>query len=399
MLRATTFHAFFLFAHSLIVAAQAQSCRPGFEWASNTLGQDPCAVVNQVKSLCASQAPESNTLFSPPVAGSQNPCTCSGLYYSLVAGCSYCANGGLITWSTWSAGCTATSINNFGDNIDLRQLLQQVTLPQWVTDNVVQFVSQNAFDPGIASAYDRPEQPTNDPPPSSSPTDNTLTVQSTVDSTTATATAAETGTSSIPTITTDISGSIRLLTSVPGAITSAGVVRYTTTSDGTAVVVISTLGAATNNTSTQTSTTGANGPGAQDPSGGNGNADSSQPARSKGLNLGAIIGGVIGGLAFLILLIAVVVLLLRRRRRLRTAPSAAFMKEYGEEGPRMVTPRPFSPRPRVPGSRSGTPTNAYSLVLGSSQEEIVYEKQASSTDATPNDQSRTQAPLVVRSST
>lgn len=70
------------------------------------------------------------------------------------------------------------------------------------------------------------------------------------------------------------------------------------------------------------------------------NADSSVPALSsnvtKGPNVGAIVGGILGAITFLLLLLLLVLWLMRRRKKGRTAPSAEFL----------VSPRPFTGTPQ-----------------------------------------------------
>ncbi|KAF5315697.1 hypothetical protein D9611_004841 [Ephemerocybe angulata] len=313
----------------------AQSCRPGFEWANNERAESPCTVAGQIKELCAQQAPESNGFFQSPKWDSQNSCTCSGIYYSLVAACSVCArdNKSIGSWSHWSESCSSPSITNFGQ-INLEG---QVAIPAWVKDHVQEFINRDGFDPAIATLY-----------------------------------------GGLPPETTGGASSSTTAATTPGSSTLTG-----------------------NNHGTGTFEPDPTGTGT---SGSSGEVSSANASKSK--NMGAIIGGAVGGVIFLVLLVAALLFFLARRRRSRMAPSTAYLKqmqmneqEVGSRmGSRAFSPRPFSPR--QPGSRSATPNiNAGHSVIDSQDyliDRFHNERQPSSrTDSnTSRDQPRTITPLL-----
>ncbi|KAF6763999.1 hypothetical protein DFP72DRAFT_489307 [Ephemerocybe angulata] len=333
----------------------AQSCRPGFEWANNERAESPCTVAGQIKELCAQQAPESNGFFQSPKRDSQNSCTCSGVYYSLVAACSVCARDNKsISWSHWSESCSSPSITDFG-RINLEG---QVAIPAWVRDHAQEFINRDGFDPAIATLY------------GGRPPETTGGASSTVASTT-----------------------------TPGSSTLT-VTSSTTTIDGTVTAIPVTLNGG-NNHGTGTFEPDPTGTGT---SGSSGEVSSANASKSK--NMGAIIGGAVGGVIFLVLLVAALVFFVARRRRSRMAPSTAYLKqmqmneqEVGSRmGSRAFSPRPFSPR--QPGSRSATPNiNAGHSVIDS-QDYLIgrfHDERQPSSRADSNasrDQPRTITPLL-----
>jgi len=92
--------------------------------ANNARGETPCQIALRIKEMCrlgscvrglpfvavdssdvVAVAPETNLLFDPPTATSQNSCTCSGDYYLLVAACASCLGMRHRTWSNWEEQC------------------------------------------------------------------------------------------------------------------------------------------------------------------------------------------------------------------------------------------------------------------------------------------------------
>lgn len=68
----------------------------------------------------------------------------------------------------------------------------------------------------------------------------------------------------------------------------------------------------------------------------------------KGLNVGAIVGGVVGGLFLILLIAGLLYFFVLRRRKKRTPPSAAYMAQFGDGSSRGLSPRPFTPDPSAP---------------------------------------------------
>lgn len=92
----------------------ATNCtQSGWEWSRNSLGQDPCAVVETLEAGCKNLASytlpplEVGTNYVAPQEGTATGCSCNTVTYSLYQACSQCQipESG-ITWSFYEKFCT-----------------------------------------------------------------------------------------------------------------------------------------------------------------------------------------------------------------------------------------------------------------------------------------------------
>ncbi|KAH7923491.1 hypothetical protein BV22DRAFT_581051 [Leucogyrophana mollusca] len=136
-------------ASSREVLASTAAClsSANYGWASNSLGQDPCAVANALFST--NPPPCNNTIsFGPLASGGVYPaptltdatnCLCNTVIYSLVSACADCQDEVPLVWTTWTDDCP-----------------EDITLyyqwPTWIASNTG--IPQWAYLPLVAYAWD-----------------------------------------------------------------------------------------------------------------------------------------------------------------------------------------------------------------------------------------------------
>ncbi|KAH7917959.1 hypothetical protein BV22DRAFT_922451 [Leucogyrophana mollusca] len=87
----------------------------GYQWADNTIGQDPCIVAHDLFATTPPPCNDNDVLFPPITAGQYYPapggdgdansCLCNTVIYSLVSACGLCQNATFLYWSQWIADC------------------------------------------------------------------------------------------------------------------------------------------------------------------------------------------------------------------------------------------------------------------------------------------------------
>ncbi|KAH7929253.1 hypothetical protein BV22DRAFT_138820 [Leucogyrophana mollusca] len=90
----------------------------GYGWATNSLGQDPCQVANDL--FAANPCSQSGISYPPlknttgpdsyyvgPSAAQSTQCTCNTVIYGLASACGLCQNGTFLYWSEWTDNCYA----------------------------------------------------------------------------------------------------------------------------------------------------------------------------------------------------------------------------------------------------------------------------------------------------
>jgi len=129
---------------SVVSLAVAQSPTPaqcnasaGFDWAKNSLGQDPCTVASYMGGVCSSGVltipalEPTQSYTGPPLAQAGNTCLCSTVYYSLLSACAACQERSFSPWSTYDRNCTSVYVGVFLGNIP-----SGTRVPHWAYDDV-----------------------------------------------------------------------------------------------------------------------------------------------------------------------------------------------------------------------------------------------------------------------
>jgi len=137
---------------SLLGSAWSQTstvtCQVGFDWAENSLGQDPCQVTAYLVVPCSPDGPQSDTVKplvgnsptyqtpSPPTGSPgviADSCTCSSVLYSTIQACALCQGGQESSWKTWITNCTSsdTSLGFYPVAIP-----NGTAVPEWAYQNV-----------------------------------------------------------------------------------------------------------------------------------------------------------------------------------------------------------------------------------------------------------------------
>ncbi|TFY82206.1 hypothetical protein EWM64_g1800 [Hericium alpestre] len=126
------------YAQSVSAQLSAPDCTaPGWDWASNSLGQNPCLIAAYVEAVCdggqfsiPALAPDHH--YTGPTAGNGNQCLCNTVAYSLISACDMCQGNSPLQWSLWSFNCSSTSPDG-----TLPFLIPGGTrIPQWAFQNV-----------------------------------------------------------------------------------------------------------------------------------------------------------------------------------------------------------------------------------------------------------------------
>ncbi|KAF8329850.1 uncharacterized protein EI90DRAFT_1354275 [Cantharellus anzutake] len=92
-------------------------CTPGWDWANNTLRQNPCLVAAYLQSVCSGTSynvlplPTGHHYIGPTGDPStQNACSCSSVVYTLFSACGQCQRRETITYSAWTLFCASHPI-------------------------------------------------------------------------------------------------------------------------------------------------------------------------------------------------------------------------------------------------------------------------------------------------
>ncbi|KAF8843547.1 hypothetical protein BDN67DRAFT_1000775 [Paxillus ammoniavirescens] len=116
-LRSIAFWALLCTSLSGLPATLAQesnaTCQPSFTWADNSLGQSPCIVASYLESQCFTngfniQGLNPGQYYGAPSGAYANPCECNTVAYSLVSACGACQGAVYLTWPAWTVNCNAT---------------------------------------------------------------------------------------------------------------------------------------------------------------------------------------------------------------------------------------------------------------------------------------------------
>ncbi|KAF8306167.1 hypothetical protein DL93DRAFT_245183 [Clavulina sp. PMI_390] len=112
---------FFSLASAQVTGYSSVHCIAGWDWANNTLEQNPCVITAYLQAQCGT----GTFTMDPLPAGyhyigptndtsTQNPCICSTPVYMLDSACGACQNRTYISWTTFSAFCPLNMVSPQG---------------------------------------------------------------------------------------------------------------------------------------------------------------------------------------------------------------------------------------------------------------------------------------------
>jgi len=169
-------------------------CQSGWDWASNSLGQNPCAIAGALEAPCRGLAsytlgPLNNTNYVAPPKGSALDCECNTIMYSLFMACTACQGETTQRWTFWSQYCGAVYVTQYPDDIP-----GGTAVPHWAYLNVT---GSDMWDPAAARVVvGDPESTATKPPVSTIGTSTSHTSTKTGTSSTRTPTNSTTGSNS-----------------------------------------------------------------------------------------------------------------------------------------------------------------------------------------------------------
>jgi len=157
------------------LAAVPATCVSGWDWASNSKGQNPCVVAGLLEAPCRNLSTYTlgplNATFNyiPPGKGDALACECNTVMYSLFMACTACQNVSSVQeWAYWDANCQSVYVTQYPDVIP-----DGTAVPAWAYLNVTTTGIWNAVN--AQAVGDSPEStftpiPTASVPPVSSAT-------------------------------------------------------------------------------------------------------------------------------------------------------------------------------------------------------------------------------------
>ncbi|KAH9059771.1 hypothetical protein EDB87DRAFT_742134 [Lactarius vividus] len=161
------------------------NCTAGWEWSTNSLGQNPCNVAAYLEATCGSglfkidPLPQ-GSLYRGPNVNQSNLCECNSVVYSLVSACGACQGSAQwIPWSQWILNCTTVSTDGTypksipaGTRIPHWAYLEVSTADTWdatAAQNAVIFLCAKDTPEGTATTVSSTSVPSSTTSPSSSP--------------------------------------------------------------------------------------------------------------------------------------------------------------------------------------------------------------------------------------
>ncbi|KAK0210853.1 hypothetical protein DFS33DRAFT_330493 [Desarmillaria ectypa] len=136
---------------SWLVLAQEATCNETFNdsWVYNSLNQSACSIASSLMGACTSATftvvpLKEGQIYDGPWKGSDKPCLCSSVYYSLLSTCAFCQNRSYASWSSWSTNCTRVYVSVYPGEIS-----GNTAVPHWAYQNVTIY---NDFNETIAAS-------------------------------------------------------------------------------------------------------------------------------------------------------------------------------------------------------------------------------------------------------
>ncbi|KAH9980996.1 hypothetical protein BGW80DRAFT_303466 [Lactifluus volemus] len=102
-----------LYIHPIYSQVSAPNCtKTGFDWSSNSLGQNPCLIAAYLLAACNNGSfsitalHSGNSYTGPDGPDNSNSCKCNTVVYCLISACDACQGNPWISWPEWSFNCT-----------------------------------------------------------------------------------------------------------------------------------------------------------------------------------------------------------------------------------------------------------------------------------------------------
>jgi len=110
------------------------SCQSGWEWANNSLQQNPCEMAGALDAACGGFSlfvygplPQGDEYPSPQVNDSLGQkCNCNTVVFGLLMACTACQNVTPVSWTYWSQFCVNVSVTQYPERIPLK-----TAIPHW----------------------------------------------------------------------------------------------------------------------------------------------------------------------------------------------------------------------------------------------------------------------------
>jgi len=140
---------------TLGLAVAPASCLANWDWASNSLGQNPCVVAGMLEAPCKvvssyTLGPLNDTTYSPPPKGAALDCECNTVMYSLFMACTACQGVTIQQWSFWDVNCPSVFVAQYPGVIP-----GNTAVPHWAYLDVTVLNTWSAND--SQAAGDKPE--------------------------------------------------------------------------------------------------------------------------------------------------------------------------------------------------------------------------------------------------
>ncbi|KAF8587080.1 hypothetical protein K439DRAFT_1631062 [Ramaria rubella] len=142
----------------------------------NKEGDSPCLVAAALQGVCTDGifnipplAP--GRIYTGPLIGGSNVCTCSSVTYSMVAACGACQGAEVEFWSEWITNCSTSQVTVASFP---QPLPQGVTVPAWAYLDVMTGNMWSATEAENVEAEDLPDSSASGPLPTSHPVTSNL---------------------------------------------------------------------------------------------------------------------------------------------------------------------------------------------------------------------------------
>ncbi|KAF9791938.1 hypothetical protein BJ322DRAFT_1026287 [Thelephora terrestris] len=126
-------------------------CQAGWEWANNTLDQNPCQIAGALEAACEGFSvyvlgplAQGTNYVTPQKNSTAEKCQCNTVMFSLYMACTGCQNVTTQSWSFWSQFCDQVYVTAYPQSIPLN-----TAVPHWAYLN---YTTGNMFDPVAAKA-------------------------------------------------------------------------------------------------------------------------------------------------------------------------------------------------------------------------------------------------------
>ncbi|KAF9777882.1 hypothetical protein BJ322DRAFT_1025455 [Thelephora terrestris] len=135
--------------------AATASCAPGWEWANNSLAQNPCQVAGYLQAPCLGYSVyeleplKPGSMYTEPGKNDTKGlrCGCNTVIYSLYSACDACQNATVKSWGEWNQNCDAVYVAQYPFNIP-----SDTAIPRWA---FIDFTESGNFNASAAQGVGR----------------------------------------------------------------------------------------------------------------------------------------------------------------------------------------------------------------------------------------------------